>query len=195
MNERPETTPHGTRLTSIEDLETHAGEIHKRLARFAAVRLKVSDADAEDLAQEAYMKAWADRDQYVDSGSLMSWLIIIMKNLQFDKLRGQRKRAPLQDRATEVIEHQIQSNEHHQTPDVLIERVRRSEIARNAIRSLPGLQGEIFEMYVNGESQEDIGAIFGKSIDAVQSTILRAKKALRQNDALKELLATEGEDE
>lgn len=187
MNEQAEKTVHGTRLTSIQDLKDYAGEIHKRLTRFAVVTFDVQRDDAEDLAQEAYARAWAHREDYDDTGNLMSWLIRIMKNLYFDRQRSTSVRDIKQDRAIGVIENELQGNLHHQAPDILAERIRRDDIARKAVRGLPGLQGEAFEMYINGLEQPEIGAILGKSVDAVESLLARAKRALKENTELQAL--------
>ena len=62
------------------------GEHYGRVLRVAA-RLLGNPADAEDVAQEAFLKLWNDAAGIRDDSSLPAWLMRVATNLAFDRLR------------------------------------------------------------------------------------------------------------
>jgi len=51
----------------------------------------LSRADAEDVAQEAFINAYTKIDQFKSSGSFISWFLRIARNQHIDKLRREKK--------------------------------------------------------------------------------------------------------
>jgi RNA polymerase sigma-70 factor (ECF subfamily) len=70
----------------------------------AALRMTRNQADAEDLVQETYLKAYAAFGSFPDNGNVMGWLYRILRNTYIDAHRRQR-RSPQQciDELTDAV--------------------------------------------------------------------------------------------
>ena len=66
---------------------------YRRMYRLA-YRLTGNAADAEDLAQDAYVRAWRHFDQYKADGSFEGWLSRILTNRAIDRAR-RKNRVPM----------------------------------------------------------------------------------------------------
>jgi RNA polymerase sigma-70 factor (ECF subfamily) len=74
-------------------------ETQKSLVRFC--RQMVDDwAEAEDMAQEAYLRAWEKRGSFKGGCSLLTWQMAIARRVCLDRLRRQKrvKLIPLDER-------------------------------------------------------------------------------------------------
>ena len=69
---------------------------HQRLVRHCAQRLG-SDAQAEDVAQEAFIRAWRALDRFEVHRAFYPWLHVIASNACTDVLRRRRPTAPLSE--------------------------------------------------------------------------------------------------
>ncbi len=56
-----------------------------------------NSAEAEDLAQETFLRAFRQRESLRASGALVAWLYRIATHVALDRLRQRARRAPLQD--------------------------------------------------------------------------------------------------
>lgn len=62
------------------------------LINYAAKHLTGGDRlEAEDLAQEAFLRAWKARDKYEEKGKLMQWLITIIRRSFFNKYNKNKR--------------------------------------------------------------------------------------------------------
>ncbi|MGX7828878.1 sigma-70 family RNA polymerase sigma factor [Actinokineospora sp. 24-640] len=60
-----------------------------------AVRLTGDHAAAEDVVQEALLRAWRHADALVSGpGSVRSWLLTVVRNIVVDRVRARRSRPP-----------------------------------------------------------------------------------------------------
>jgi RNA polymerase sigma-70 factor (ECF subfamily) len=65
-------------------------ETHKPLIRFC--RQFMGDwAEAEDMAQEAYIRAWQKRGSFKGGSSLLTWLMAIARRVCLDRLRSLKR--------------------------------------------------------------------------------------------------------
>ncbi|MBG0567009.1 sigma-70 family RNA polymerase sigma factor [Actinoplanes aureus] len=67
-------------------------EQHRRELRVHCYRMLGSYDEAEDLVQEAFLKAWRARDGFEGRSSLRRWLYRIATNVCLDALDGRRRR-------------------------------------------------------------------------------------------------------
>ena len=80
------------RLQTAEDLEDAFHALNEVLFRYVYIRYRNRE-HAEDIVQEAFVKAWRKRDTYDSSkSSLKTWLFKITTNTMFDALRQQKRR-------------------------------------------------------------------------------------------------------
>lgn len=60
-----------------------------------ALSMMKNPQDAEDVAQETYLRAWQGAGQYRSGGKPMAWLLTIARNLALDRLRERGRTASL----------------------------------------------------------------------------------------------------
>ena len=145
--------------------ERHVGPIY----RYCQVRLDSREA-AEDATSEVFLRALAALGGYRD-GHFVAWLFRIARNVTVDVARRQRPTAPLAalddppDRGP--------------TPEgVALAREQATEL-RAALATLSDEQRAAVELRLAGWSGEQIGAVLGRSPDAVKMLRSRAIGRLR----------------
>jgi RNA polymerase sigma-70 factor (ECF subfamily) len=80
---------------SEDDFSDWVCATQKALVRFC--RQFVNDwAEAEDIAQEAYIRAWQKRHSFKGGSSLLTWQMAIAKRVCLDRLRILRRKAIMQ---------------------------------------------------------------------------------------------------
>lgn len=67
------------------------------------LRVVGDPSDAEDLAQEAFLKAFLSLDRYDPARPFLSWVFKIAHNTAFDHLRARRHDEPLDDALVEAL--------------------------------------------------------------------------------------------
>ena len=134
-----------------------------------------SDAEAEDLAQQVFIRIWKSAPRYRPTAKFTTWLFRITRNLVFNELRRKRHFVDQADEMPEPAERRDQE------PDkVLMEGEQQSAI-QNAIDQLPESQrlAIILRRY-EGMAYEEIAAVMGTSVPAVKSILFRARAELRE---------------
>ena len=134
-----------------------------------------SDAEAEDLAQQVFIRIWKSAPRYRPTAKFTTWLFRITRNLVFNELRRKRHFVDQADEMPEPAERRDQE------PDkVLMEGELQSAI-QNAIDQLPESQrlAIILRRY-EGMAYEEIAAVMGTTVPAVKSILFRARAELRE---------------
>ena len=149
----------------------------------AAMRLTRNPADAEDLLQETFARAFAAYDSFESGTNLKAWLYRIMMNSYISSYR-KAKRSP-QTVLTEDVEpfSYVRSvlDDGGRTPETeVLERIPDEEV-KAALEELP----EQFRMAVlladvEGFSYKEIADITETSIGTVMSRLHRGRKALQK---------------
>jgi RNA polymerase sigma-70 factor (ECF subfamily) len=130
--------------------------------------------DAEDLAQEVFVKIWRGARGFRGKSKVSTWIYRIAVNhcLNF------RSRRKVRAQSLEEIE------ERGGLPAALKveedgERARRAEIVQDAVRELPDRQRmALILSKFEGRSYREISEIMGVSLSSVESLIFRAKDSL-----------------
>lgn len=156
-----------------------------RTVRLAA-RLLGSEAQADDVAQEAFVRVWRHAPTWQDSVSrgarFTTWLYKIVSNLVIDEKR-KRVNVAIDDIA-EPLDEAAPNGER-----VLIDSQRAVEV-RKALGQLPDRQREAFVLCFYEEySNRDAAAALDVSVKALESLLVRARRTLR--DLLRPDLLTE----
>jgi RNA polymerase sigma-70 factor (ECF subfamily) len=124
---------------------------------------------ADDLAQEAMLKAWKSRESFKPGTNMKAWAFTILRNHFYSEKRRSWRRQPLDP---EVAEATLVSND---DPSAQIELL----ALRNAINQLPDDQREALILVgAGGLSYEDGGAVCGCAPGTLTSRVSRARKAL-----------------
>lgn len=124
---------------------------------------------ADDLAQEALVKAWQSRDSFIPGTNLKAWLFTILRNQFYSDRRRAWRQAPWDQEAAERIPGG--SSDQSWAAEL-------SDTAR-ALRSLSDEQREALILVgAGGFSYEDAAAICHCAVGTVKSRVARARKAL-----------------
>ena len=136
-----------------------------------AYRLLMDRTEAEDVAQETFLRLWTHAAQWKPDARLSSWLHRIAHNLCIDRLR-QRKQ---QD--SESLE-KVRASDR---PSTLLARKQVSEAVEEAMGTLPERQrAAIALVHYQGMSNTEASGILGISVDALESLLARGRNALRK---------------
>ncbi|WP_342974888.1 sigma-70 family RNA polymerase sigma factor [Henriciella sp. AS95] len=126
---------------------------------------------ADDLAQEAMLKAWKARASYQAGTNLKAWTFTILRNLFYSEKRRSWRRQQLDP---EVAEATLVSND---DPSAAIELLS----LRNALDELPEDQREALILVgAGGLSYEETAEICGCAIGTIKSRVSRARKAVTE---------------
>ncbi|UCG83205.1 MAG: sigma-70 family RNA polymerase sigma factor [Dehalococcoidia bacterium] len=131
-------------------------------------------ADAEDLTQQVFIKAWQAIGRYKKTASpFLSWLIRISHNLVIDFYRSNKTKT--------CLDFDIVASEPESGPEHLAEAKFDQQQVRHAILELPGEQQQVVLMrFIEGFSYPEIAASIGKSEGAVRVIQHRALARLRK---------------
>lgn len=158
----------------------------QRQAYNMAYRLTGNRDDAEDLTQEAYLRAYRSFGTYNRQLPFESWFFRILSNLFIDLLRRRPKQKPLsldQPMGDEESEDNLllQIPDENSSPERnLMEQVM-DERLQNALQALPEpFRVAVLLCDVEGHSYEEIAQIMHSSIGTVRSRIHRGRSLLRR---------------
>jgi RNA polymerase sigma-70 factor (ECF subfamily) len=131
--------------------------------------------EAEDLAQETFVKVYAQARRYRGEGKFRSWLLRIAGNLARSRLR---RRRILRWVSFDPAAHDVRDE--GPAPDSgLLER-ERAQAVRAALAGLPDRQRQALVLHrYQGLKYAEIAAVMGTSVPGVESLIQRALAALR----------------
>ncbi len=146
-------------------------------------RITKSREDAEDVLQEAALRAFLHLDTYEGRSSFPTWLTSIATNSALMALRKRRK--------NEVSIEQMSDNEDGprlweprdtgETPEARYARREREALLTGAIQRLPPIFREILEMrHAHEYSTTQIAEELGISLSAAKSRLMRARKTLHR---------------
>ena len=150
-----------------------------------SVRLLGRAADAEDVAQTVFLKAWERFDELSASPSAAGWLRVVATNLSLNHLTRHRRRWQLfSEMGREGEESDVDPVEMlkstGESPDASIERAQRDAGLEAAVRQLPDAQRVPLVLFHFGErSYQDIAGMLGVSLGKVKTDIHRGRLALR----------------
>lgn len=132
---------------------------------------------SEDIAQEAFIKAWQQLNQLNNSASFLPWLRQITRNLARDWLRANRNR-PLSGEAAEIAIGMAADP----APDAAeaMARVEEELAAAEIISALPEDSRETLLLYYReGQSSQQVALLLGLSDAAVRKRLSRARASVR----------------
>ena len=172
--------------------EAHAFEAimrrHNRLLFRSARGIVDDDAEAQDVVQETYLRAFSSLASFRGDAALGSWLARIAINVALDVQRRRRRSVPLD--AAQDLDHEP-ATEHMMAfaapritaPDSQVEQGQMRTLLQGAIDRLPPIYRSVFILRAVQEMSVDQTAFCLQVSDAVVKTrYLRARALLR--DAL-----------
>lgn len=153
---------------------------HNRLLFRSARSILKNDADAEDMVQEAYLRAWRSLGGFRAEAKLSTWLVRIVVNEALGRLRRRGAQVIPLDGAMESLEPQMEANPADR-PDAEAMRAQMRQLIEARIDQLPDAFRTVFMLRAVEEMNvEEVAAALGISEATVRSRFFRARGLLRE---------------
>jgi RNA polymerase sigma-70 factor (ECF subfamily) len=190
---RPETcaAPDGevverVRAGEIDLFEVLMRRYNQKLYRAARSVFPNDPSEAEDIVQDAWVRAFEHLDQFEGRARLSTWLVRIALHEAWARARRRRRQAPLEEPAREEVP--MESAMTGPDPEKEAATVEMRAILEEAVASLPDTYRTVFVLRsIEDMTTEETAECLDLSPDAVKTRLHRARGLLRR-----ELLARAG---
>jgi RNA polymerase sigma-70 factor (ECF subfamily) len=162
------------------DLDAFDGLVRKynRMAGAIAFGVCGDFQTAEDIVQEAFLKAFRSLGALKDPRRFRVWLAGIVRNKGIDCVRERKRHWPMP--SEEALAAADAGLFDADTPQELFLREEFRSKVLDAIRTLPEEDRLVVTLkHMEGLSYKEIAEITGTSVSAVESRLFRARRALR----------------
>ena len=156
---------------------------HQNKVYSLCVHMLNSREEAEDLAQEAFLKAWRSLDSFHEESSFATWMHRLTTNLCLDHLRKQSRRQNVSVAVSLDDEEAVfaEPADLNSDPQRELERKERQKALEKGLKELPEHHRRALVMReVSGMSYQEIADALELDLGTVKSRIARAREALRK---------------
>lgn len=156
---------------------------HRSLSYRFAYQMTSSRDDAEDVVQEAFVRAYQNLHRYRDEAKFTTWILRIVTNLCTDRARSTQRRSSLEQQeaagALEWMTLGVTDDPIHN-----LELDRRKIVLKKALNALPVHHRSVIILRdIEGREYPDIASVLGCTIGGAKLRVLRARRALRDRVA------------
>lgn len=139
-----------------------------------ALRMCGSEADADEVAQEAFLSAWKALPNFRGESQFSTWLYQLTTHAAIDLMRREKRQI-----AADITE--VSAADPAPSPQQQAEQSEQREIVRDAILQLAPEQREVVVLrFMEELSYEEIGAVLKLPSGTVKSRLNRAKAQLKE---------------
>lgn len=161
------------------------GTYMDRIYNYVA-RMVHDPIEAEDIAQEAFVKAYRNLPSFRGASTFQTWLYRIASNLTIDSVRRRQRRdntcsldAPMDTEEGELAREQADASTPGPVQDLETAETRRQ--VHRAIQQLsPKLRSVVILYELQGLSYEEIAEILGCPLGTVKSRLFNARMELKE---------------
>ncbi len=152
---------------------------HRTLVYRFAYQMTSRRDDAEDVVQEAFVRAYQNLHRYRDEAKFTTWLLRIVTNLCTDQARmSQRRTALEQQEAAGALDWMTSGD--IEDPVHNLEADRRKIVLRKALNALPIHHRSVIVLRdIEEREYPEIASILGCTVGGAKLRVLRARRALR----------------
>ncbi len=139
-----------------------------------ALRMTNNKAEAEDIAQEAFVRLWIQSKNWQAKAKISTWLYRVAHNLSIDSIRRKERQKLASTDMTEIED--TRANQH----GILHQKDVTNQVEA-AICSLPERQRTAITLIHHRDlSNKEAANIMDVSVDALESLLARARRSLRK---------------
>lgn len=154
---------------------------HSRYAHRVAFRLTGNASDAEDVVQEAFLKAFRQLGRFEARADFRTWIHKITVNCAIDFIRARRHRETAHDPAD--LDYQVPTDavaSHGLAPDRQYLSTEIGDRVTAGLGGLTALERAAFMLrHVEGRSIDEIGSALGLKTEAAKHSVFRAVRKMR----------------
>jgi RNA polymerase sigma-70 factor (ECF subfamily) len=158
---------------------------YERQVFLAAFAMLANEAEAEDAAQEAVLKAFRNLKSFRGESKFSTWLLSIAMNEARSRLRKSR-RTPAESLEEKLDSHQgdftpAMLTDWREIPSETLERAELRATLQSAVEQLPPIYREVFTLRDLEElNVEDTASVLGVSANVVKVRLHRARMMLQK---------------
>ena len=148
-----------------------------------ALRFTGDRETAEDLAQEAFVRAWQGLGGFQGESSFSTWVYRLTVNVCIDYLRKKTRRGAVEQAVSldDISGPRAEPVDWEQDPQRRLERSERGQALARGLARLPDWQRQALVLReLSGLSYREIGEKLGLDLGTVKSRIARARLNLRE---------------
>lgn len=150
-----------------------------------------NETDANEVAQEAFVRVYLNRARFQTSQKFSTWLYTISTNLVRDRFRWRQRHPQISLEAESEDGNAVKDAlpDGSASPSEATEAKERTQAVRGAVQALPeDLRTAVILYEYEGLAQAQIAAVMNCTVKAVETRLYRARAHLRQR--LERLLQT-----
>jgi RNA polymerase sigma-70 factor (ECF subfamily) len=176
-------------MTNNERFRSIYQRYYRRVVRFFVQAFHLSEEDAEDLAQDTFLRFYEALDEYRGDAE-WAFLETTARNVAYNRIRSQKtakrgaKTVDIDDPAFGYDPPAPAGPDYAEMEEAAL----RWKRLGDAIAELPAGQRQCVQLWLADFTYEEIAAFMGISVDAVKSRLRDAKKTLRARLGEKEAL-------
>lgn len=149
---------------------------YSHLVYTLALRMLNNTEDAEEAAQDVFIKAFHALRSYNGNGKFSTWLYTITRNTCISRSRGNKQVVLPQEE-----EKLARLAGHDESHNLQQEQAGRKKILAKAIDMLPADEAEIITLYyIQEQTVDELSKILGLSVSNIKVKLYRARKKLKE---------------
>lgn len=167
----------GSQAAFVALVSSHAPSVYAHLFRMTG-----SPEDAEDLAQETFLRAFRAIDTFRGESAFRTWVRRIATNVALNHLSKKRVLTTTLEMGEEGSEYTHDIPDHTFSPEAVMHGAQAQEFVENALQTLsPNLRIVFILKELEGYTHEESAKLLGLNPQAVRVRHHRAKKLLAQH--------------
>ncbi len=160
----------GSEYAFEEIYRTYSPRLFGRL-----LKLVKSEAQAEEILQDVFLKIWEQRNSIDPEKSFRSFLFKIAENKVYDFFRKVARDKNLESRLTAL------STSDHTVIEAFLSGDENLKILQKAVEGLPPQRQQVFRLCkLEGKTYKEVSELLGISVSTISDHIVKATKSIRE---------------